>query len=63
MAAWTKQSAPRRGEHRRCGWHLSCALVLGGTTSRFETKSQTSAAVLPDVMANVIGVRAAGPPG
>jgi hypothetical protein len=63
MALLAKQPAPRRGHHRRCGWSSQGALALGGRTSRFESKSQTSAAVLPDVMANSIGVRAAGPPG
>jgi hypothetical protein len=70
MATWTKHPASHRGESLRCGWysagalaHASRALALGGgLMPRFETKSQTSAFVRPDV-ANSIGVRAAGPPG
>jgi len=63
MAAWTKQPAYDRGESLRRGWHSSCAFGLGRTASRFESKPQTGAAVLPDVMVNSIRVRAAGPPG
>ena len=64
MATWTKHPAPHHGESRRCGWYSSCALALGAAVlPRRETKSQTSDFVQRDVMANSIGVRAAGPPG
>jgi hypothetical protein len=64
MVAWTKHPAPHHGESLWCGWYSSCALALGaGLLPRIGTKSRTSAFVQRDVMANSIGVRAAGPPG
>jgi hypothetical protein len=64
MATWTKHTASHRGESLWCGGYSSRALALGGgSMPRFETKSPTSAFAQPDVVANSIGVRAAGPPG